>query len=266
MYLMSSLVSRVCVTISGTLTRSEEGSLVSDREPGVYGDLGSAKLEPSNLRDQALRVIRARIISGALRPGKLYALGSIAEQLGVSVTPVREAILDLASEGLVELARNRGFRVREMTERDLDEIVEFRRIIEVAAVRAIAQRKLLAESGRFRELARTTGKCAAAGDWVGFLDYDRDFHMGILAHLGNERLLRVTGSLRDQSRLYGLDRVAGTESLMQSTLEHDSLLEAIVAGRADEAAAIMDRHLRHVRGIWADRIEQPTYYAERVGR
>lgn len=224
-------------------------------ETGLSRELGTAKLAASSLRDQALRVIRARIISGELRPGKLYALGAVGEQLGVSVTPVREAVLDLAREGLVELARNRGFRVREMTDHDLDEIVVLRRMTEVAAVRIIAEKSLLANAEELRERAAATEKCAADGDWVGFLDNDRDLHMGILANLGNERLLRIVGSLRDQSRLYGLDKVAGTASLMQSTHEHHQLLEAIIAGHADEAAIIMNRHLSHTRGIWAGQAE-----------
>lgn len=217
--------------------------------------LGGMKLQASSLRDQALRVIRARIISGAMRPGQLYALGATASELGVSVTPVREAVLELARERLVELARNRGFRVREMSEHELNEIVEFRKIIEVGAVRLLADRKFLEEASELQELAKATEKYAAAGDWVAFLDSDRDFHLGIMGHLKNERLLQVVGSLRDQSRLYGLDYVAGTESLIQSTHEHAALLNAIIAGHADEAAVIMDKHLQHARGIWAGKAE-----------
>lgn len=232
--------------------------------PLPAGDIspGGMKLQASSLRDQALRVIRARIISGAMRPGELYALGATAAELGVSVTPVREAVLELARERLVELARNRGFRVREMSEHELSEIVEFRKIIEVGAVRLVAERKLLDQASDLQELAKATEQYAAAGDWVGFLDSDRDFHLGIMGHLENERLLQVVGSLRDQSRLYGLDYVAGTESLIQSTHEHAALLSAIVAGQADEAAAIMDRHLQHARGIWAGKAESAADKSE----
>lgn len=224
---------------------------------------GGIKLQASSLRDQALRVIRARIISGAMRPGELYALGATASELGVSVTPVREAVLELAREHLVELARNRGFRVREMTEHELNEIVELRKIVEVGAVRLVSQRKLLSQASELQELAAATEKYAAEGDWVRFLDSDRDFHMGIMACLGNERLSQVVGSLRDQSRLYGLDVAAGTESLVQSTHEHATLLLAIIAGKADEAADIMDRHLQHARGIWAGKAEPE---ADKPGR
>src|SRR5580658_8638786 len=150
---------------------AERGGMLS-QEPTAEASLGGIKLQATSLRNQALRVIRARIISGAMRPGKLYALGATAAELGVSVTPVREAVLELARERLVELARNRGFRVREMSERELNEIVEFRKIIEVGAVRMVAERKLLGQASDLQELAKATEKYAAVGDWVGFLDSD----------------------------------------------------------------------------------------------
>src|ERR1700751_5737054 len=131
----------------------EAGRVTSPDSTGVMG-LGGMKLQASSLRDQALRVIRARIISGAMRPGELYALGATASELGVSVTPVREAVLELARERLGELARNRGFRVREMSEHDLSEILEFRKIIEVGAVRLVAERKLLDQASELQELAK----------------------------------------------------------------------------------------------------------------
>jgi DNA-binding GntR family transcriptional regulator len=212
-------------------------------------------LTAPSLRDQAMRVLRARIIAGELVPERLYAIGQVAEELGVSATPVREALLDLTKDGLIEMARNRGFRVRVMTEHDLDEIVELRRMIEVPAVRAITERGLVTDAAELRELTAAIEKSAAAGDWVAFLDNDRAFHLGLLAYLGNQRLLQIAGSLRDQSRLYGLDRIAGSDSLLASTREHDLLLDAVVTSCADEAARIMDQHLHHARGIWAGRRE-----------
>ncbi len=219
--------------------------MTAGRRKGSWTGGVMKKLEVSSLRVQALRLIRARIVAGTLRPGRFYALGAVASELGVSVTPVREAVLDLANEGLVELARNRGFRVREMTERDLAEIVELRRMIEVSAIRTIAERNLVTNAAELGRFATKAEECAAARDWIGFLDNDRDFHLGILAHLGNERLQRIAGSLRDQSRLYGLDHIAETQSLTRSTQEHYLLLKAVTDGAAGEAAAIMDRHLRH---------------------
>lgn len=209
----------------------------------------------SSLRTQAARVLRARIITGQMTPGELYAIGPLAAELGVSVTPIREALLDLANEGLGKMHRNRGFSVNVLSDHDLDEIVELRRMLEVPAVRRITEMRLLCNQAELRELAATTEKCAVDGDWVGFVETDRAFHLALLRNLGNERLLRFVESLRDQSRLYGLDRIAGTKGLIESTHEHERILAAMSSGRADEAASLMDQHLNHTRGIWAGRAE-----------
>lgn len=212
-------------------------------------------LKSTSLRAQATGVLRARIISGRLRPGQLYAIGTIAEELGVSATPIREALLDLASEGLVQMERNRGFRVRKVTEEDLDEIVSLRSMIEVQAIWEISDKGLLTDSEDYDALCNEIQRCANAGDWVGYLEADRNFHLTILARLGNTRLLDFVSSLRDQSRLYGLDRIAGTTELKESNDEHHQLLAAIRAGASDDAAELTRRHLTHARGLWAGKTE-----------
>jgi DNA-binding GntR family transcriptional regulator len=74
-------------------------------------------LERLSLRDGAARSLRQQIVSGALRSGSLYSIGDIAQQLGTSPTPIREALLELENDGLVELVRNRGFRIRAISTR-----------------------------------------------------------------------------------------------------------------------------------------------------
>jgi len=204
-----------------------------------------------SLRDQAGRALRAQVIAGAMRPDVYYAIGQIAERLQISVTPVREALLDMAADGLVEMVPNRGFRVRQLTERDLDEIVELRLLLEPPAVRRVTERRLVDDFGALRSMAASIESAAREGDWVVFLDTDRDMHMKLLGYLGNGRLTEVVGKLRDQTRLYGLDRVAGTHEFLASTHEHIALLDAVEAGDAREAENLTARHLSHARGIWA---------------
>src|SRR4051794_17309245 len=91
------------------------------------------------LRDKVTHALRAAMISGEMRPGRVYSAPALAADLGVSATPVREAMLDLAGEGLVEAVRNRGFRVTELTDRDLDEYTEVRALIEVPTVGRVAR-------------------------------------------------------------------------------------------------------------------------------
>jgi DNA-binding FadR family transcriptional regulator len=82
----------------------------------------ATRLRPVSLREQAREALRARIVLGQIEPGEVRSVISLAEELGVSVTPVREAVMDLAHHGMVEVIRNRGFRVPQLSEHDLDEI------------------------------------------------------------------------------------------------------------------------------------------------
>src|SRR5262249_41410847 len=94
----------------------------------------------SSLGEEGRRSIRAGVGTGEIMPGEIYSAPSLASRLGVSATPVREALLDLANEGLVEPVRNRGFRVVVLDDSDLDEIFELRTMLEVPSVGRIAGR------------------------------------------------------------------------------------------------------------------------------
>ena len=204
-----------------------------------------------SLRDQVRRLLRASIVSGDFEPGRIYSIPQLANQFAVSVTPIREAILDLAGEGLVVIARNRGFSVSVVAGHDLDELVQLRLMLEVPAVQLLAALEPPPDLSPLRHLTAIIRHRAEQNDVVGFLQLDRDFHLGLLEHIGNRRLVETVGRLRDQTRLYGLRSATMSGRMMPSLLEHDALLDAVEAGDASEAAAIMTRHLQHARGIWA---------------
>ncbi|MGH3996254.1 MAG: GntR family transcriptional regulator [Pseudonocardiaceae bacterium] len=208
-----------------------------------------------SFRAQATRILRSQIVSGSLKPGTLYSIGDIAQRLRVSITPVREALHDLAKDGLIEMKRNRGFMVRTPTSKELDDIVQIRSMLEVSSVRELANGGYTQDFGALRELCEQTESYAEAENWEGFLDSDRDFHLSLLSALGNAKLLDIVGSLRDQTRLLGLDSAAGTSIFRQSTKEHALILDAIGAGDADRAATLMASHLGHIKGIWSGRSE-----------
>lgn len=221
----------------------------------AWNEDGGGEVRTQSYREQAIRIIRAQIVSGRLEPGSMHSIGAIAERLNVSITPVREALHDLAKEGLIEIKRNRGFVVRKPTNKELDDIVHVRAMLEVASVREITERALITNFSALQELSRKTESLAAAGEWEEFLATDREFHLSILSALGNDKLLELIGTLRDQSRLLGLAQLAGTDILERSTKEHELLLAAMQAGESEKAAEIMSVHLGHVRGIWAGQNE-----------
>ena len=205
-----------------------------------------------NLREEISQTLRAAVISGELRPGVVYSAPSLAAQFGVSATPVREAMLDLAKEGLIDVARNKGFRVTELSDKDLDDLCQLRALIEVPTVRRIGEAKAdPAALERLRELAAGIEDAARRHDLIAHVALDMKFHLGLLALAGNPHLVETVRSLRARSRVYGLRGLAERDALVPSSREHAELLDLLAAGDAVAAEQLMDQHIRHVRGIWA---------------
>ncbi len=208
-----------------------------------------------SLREQIADSLRAAFISGQMRPGVVYSVPVLAERFGISATPVREAMLDLAKEGLFEPVRNKGFRVTELSDKELDDITHLRSLIEVPTVASLAETADAKSIRALRPLAKAIVDAAAAADVIAFLETDRRFHLELLRLAGNAEIVKVVGDLRARTRLYGLERLAQQERLAASAAEHLELLDALVAHETSRVEKIMRRHLAHVRGIWADRPE-----------
>jgi len=206
-----------------------------------------------NLREEITKNLRAAVISGELRPGVVYSAPSLAAQFGVSATPVREAMLDLAKEGLIDAVRNKGFRVTEVSEKDLDDLSELRALIEVPTVRRIAEAgadpRVIDE---LRPLAAAIEEAATNHDLITHVVVDMEFHLRLLSLVGNPHLVETVRALRARSRIYGLRTLAERDELVPSSREHAELLDLITARDADAAEQLMRRHIRHVRGIWAE--------------
>ena len=212
------------------------------------------QIERVSLREQVRRAIRSDIVTGNVRSGEVHTVGAFAERLGVSATPVREALLDLANERLVEVLPNRGFRVRSLSNHDLDELVELRLIVEVAAIDRLAGRLSSKDVEEVRGRAEQTVEHAKQRDLTRFLEADREFHLTLLGHLKNRRLVDLVASLRDQTPLHGLPHLA-IDVLVRSAKEHLELLDAVARNDPHGAHQAIERHLRHVRGLWGGRAE-----------
>jgi len=207
--------------------------------------------ERVSLREQVVNALRAAMISGQLEPGVVYSAPTLAARFGVSATPVREAMLDLAKDGLVEAVRNKGFRVTELSGRDLDELTELRMLIEVPTTARLAGRLDDPALARLRDLAGAIEEAAAEGDLIGYVDADREFHLTLLGHGGNRHLVDLVADLRSRARLFGLGRLSDTGRLVDSAREHLSLVDLLAAGDAAATEALARHHIQHVRGIWA---------------
>ncbi|MFC7621012.1 GntR family transcriptional regulator [Microlunatus sp. GCM10028923] len=208
-------------------------------------------LKRENLRDSVKRAIRSAIISGEMEPGRVYSAPTLGETFGVSPTPVREAMLDLVREGLVISLPNKGFRVTEVSESDLDDVAQLRTLIEPPMVRLVAGTIDAAGIERLREQAGKIVDAARAGDLIDYVSCDLDFHLTLLEHAGNRLLLDVVADLRAKTRLLGLTPLLESGRLVESAEEHLVIMDLVEAGRGEDAEAYLRRHIGHVRGLWA---------------
>ena len=199
--------------------------------------------------------LRAAIVSGEMAPGETYSAPAIADQIGVSSTPVREAMHDLINEGMVVAVANKGFRVLEISDSDLDELTELRMLIEVPTVARIAKIITGDAIAELRSIADVAVSAATQQDMVAYAENDMLFHIGLLRNAGNHRLVDTVRQLRTQTRLYALEQLADGEELLRSANEHLQILEALADRDEARAGALMQQHLGQARAVWAGRMK-----------
>ncbi|WP_405107774.1 GntR family transcriptional regulator [Micromonospora sp. NBC_01405] len=209
-----------------------------------------------SLREEVAQALRAAIVAGQIRPGTIYSAPTLAAQFGVSPTPVREAILDLAKEGLITIVKNKGFRIKSLSDRELDEITEIRELLEIPVVADQVGRLGEEQLRELRTLAEAVVTAASRSDIVAYIEADSAFHLALLRAGGNLRLVETVADLRNRTRLYGLDGLVKSGQLVSSADEHVQLVDLLEAKDRPAVVALMRRHLQHVRGIWAARPEQ----------
>lgn len=184
--------------------------------------------------------IRAAIANGELTPGEIYSAITLGDRLGVSPTPVREAMLDLVRAGLVETVRNRGFRITPLEEADLLDLADVRERLEVPVLQAVADS---ADPGLIAALDQLADACEAAVGGAAFQKADRRFHERLLEFSGNAKLVSVATDLLDQAYLMAPKPPGSSDLLAELAQDHHDIVDALRVGDADRAAATMRAHL-----------------------
>ncbi|MFJ3961428.1 GntR family transcriptional regulator [Streptomyces sp. NPDC090036] len=203
----------------------------------------SRKVMRHSVRGQVLDALRAALVDGELVPGEIYSGPALGERFGVSATPVREAMQQLAVEGAVECLPNRGFRVLSRTPRELAELAEVRALLEVPVMLRLARTVPADGWEALRPAAAATAEAAAAGDLPGYAEADRDFHRAVLRLAGNDQLVQVAEELhrRAQWPLPGAPRVRRAD-LVADAAEHSALLEALIARDLPVVESLVREH------------------------
>lgn len=226
-------------TDDGRGTTLERGEVAGD---GIF----SGRHDRRKVTDWAYEEIRDAIIGLRLQPGDSLREAALAERLGVSKTPVREALGRLEKEGLVETTSFKGAVVSSYSREDLVEIYELRELLEGAAVRTAAERSTPEALDRLRSIVERSRQLRAAGELDSLADLLGEFDDVVYAQVENSRIAALIANLRAHlSRIGKLtEQIPGR--VEASVEEHAAIVHAIAERDADEAERLIRMHIRSV--------------------
>ncbi|MCG8617696.1 MAG: GntR family transcriptional regulator [Desulfobacterales bacterium] len=199
--------------------------------------------QPKSLAKIANEKLRTSILNGELAAGELYTEMSLAKEMGISRTPVREALLELASKGIVEFLPRRGIMVRLISEKDVNELFELREILERYFFKKIASTPSQYDFTGLENSIREQRKARSEKDVPAYLKANGDFHYKLAEMCDNKRMQDTYGDLVDVICLIALQ---GKNSIKMDYLieQHESMLKALKAGEGNLADALLIIHLK----------------------
>lgn len=203
-------------------------------------------MEQRVIDDDGYRALRDAIVSGELLPSERLVEEDLARRLGLGRAGVRMALVRLEHDGLVERERNRGARVRRVTEAEAVEIIEVRAALESLAAGKAAKRATPKDVRELRGILREMRTMRARGDLMAVSDRNAALHRRILEISGHDTARRLSGTLISQIVRFQYRTVLLPGRPERSLREHTAIVDAIAAGDAEGAERAMRRHLSHV--------------------
>jgi DNA-binding GntR family transcriptional regulator len=191
--------------------------------------------------------IREKILTGAYAPGAPLLQDSIANELGVSKIPVREALVSLRAEGLVDLFAHRGFQVRPLSASEVDEVFELRLQVEPDAVAAGARQALPEDRRVARECLDQLNETLAAKRLMNAGDLNRAFHLSLVVPRVRPVTFEILTRLHTLSQRYVRIHLVPEGRIRRARREHEALYEAWVARKSNEARRLTRRHIEETR-------------------
>ena len=195
------------------------------------------------LRDVVFNTLRQSILKGTLKPGQRLMEIHLAKQLGVSRTPVREAIRKLELEGLVVTLPRKGAEVAQITEKDLKDVVEVRCALEELAVKLACQRITTAQIVQLKETVKEFEHIMKSGDVTALAEIDVKFHDIIFAATDNQRLMQMINNLREQMYRYRLEHLKDVKEHELLIKEHELIISALQKKDIKKAKETMVYHI-----------------------
>ena len=208
------------------------------------------------LRDVVFNTLRQAILRGELKPGERLMEIQLANKLGVSRTPIREAIRKLELEGLVLMIPRRGAEVAQITEKSLRDVLEVRRALEELAVQLACLR--MTEEGivELKQAAAEFEHVLGDEDITVVAEADVAFHDVIYMATDNQRLISLLNNFREQMYRYRVEYLKKTEFHEKLLKEHQEIIAAIENGEQERATRVTSRHIENQVEVVSDTIRE----------
>ena len=197
------------------------------------------------LRDVVFNTLRQAILRGELKPGERLMEIQLANKLGVSRTPIREAIRKLELEGLVLMIPRKGAEVAEITEKSLKDVLEIRRALEDLAVRLACEKITKEELQELKKAGDDFKKVLKSQDITEVAEADVRFHDVIYVATDNPKLIQLLNNFREQMYRFRVEYLKKAEVRPQLLAEHDEIIKYITEGNKEEAARVVTRHIEN---------------------
>jgi DNA-binding GntR family transcriptional regulator len=202
------------------------------------------------LRSLVSDELRRLVVTGELAPGSRIVEDRLAERLGVSRNPVREALQALAAEGFVEILPRRGAVVAQITPEQAEDLFDVRTALEPLAARLAARRTDPDGIGRLRDVLALARKATDLGELDQLASYNTDFHSLVVELSGNDYLGLLVAPMA--KRVQWVFRTSAARRAPHSWTEHEELLRAIASGDEDHAEAVARAHVAAARASYRD--------------
>lgn len=197
------------------------------------------------LRDVVFNTLRQAILRGELKPGERLMEIQLANKLGVSRTPIREAIRKLELEGLVLMIPRKGAEVAEITEKSLKDVLEIRRALEDLAVRLACEKITEEELKELKIAGDEFKKVLKSQDITEVAEADVRFHDVIYMATDNPKLIQLLNNFREQMYRFRVEYLKKDEVRPQLIAEHDEIIKYITEGNKEEASSVVTRHIEN---------------------
>lgn len=195
------------------------------------------------LRDVVFNTLRQAILKGELAPGERLMEIQLAEKLGVSRTPIREAIRKLELEGLVLMIPRKGAEVAKISEKSLKDVLEVRRSLEELAIELACQRMTDTDLQELERKQKKFCEAISRGSAMDIAESDESYHDVIYNCTRNTRLVQILNNLREQMYRFRLEYIKDEDKRQILRLEHEKILKALRSRHVAEARAAVREHI-----------------------